>query len=233
MLLLLTGCFSFVLSLHPFYAAKDLVFEPALVGSWEEQQDKGEPPSAQPPQVWTFKRSESTEEGNANAYDLTVSVKDHAVSFSAHLAKVGDTLFLDLLPGEPRVPEFMPQLSESQSPEEDAGDEVMILYLLHFVGAAHSVWRVRLEGDRLQLSALNDDWVAEQAQKKTLRLRHEDVSGEGCCSGTPVLTASPKELRKFLLKHAHDDKAFVSRWTYKRQKPAPPEPEKEEPAPAK
>lgn len=230
MVIFLTGCIS--PSLHPFYTAKDLVFEPALVGSWEEQPDKDEAPSAKPPEVWAFKRSEGTEESHANAYDLTVSVKDHVASYNAHLAKVGDTLFLDLFPEEIRIPEIKPESSESQSPEEEAGDEVTALYMAHYI-PTHSAWRLRLDGDMLWLSPLNSDWVAEQAQKKTLRLRHEDVSGDCGGSGTPLLTASPKELRKFLLKHAHDDKAFSSCSTYKRQKPAPPEPEKEEPAPAK
>lgn len=237
MVILLAGCtlslFDLVVpSLHPFYTAKDLIFDPALVGSWEQQQKEGKAPSAKPSQVWVFKRSESTEEGEANAYDLTVNVVDYAASFSAHLAKAGDAVFLDLLPADFKTPQFKPGANESGSPAEEAGDDVMILYFLHWV-PAHSVWRVRLNGDELRLDALGDDWVAEQVREKKLGIRCEDVSGERGESGGRVLTASPEELREFLLKHAHDDKAFVSRWTYKRQKPAPPEPKKEEPAPAK
>jgi hypothetical protein len=101
---------------------------------------------------------------------------------------------------------------------------VEILFMLHYV-PTHSVWRVRLNRDELVLTPLGDDWVAEQAQEKTLGLRYETVSD------TTVLTASPEELREFLLRHAHDDKAFPTPWTYRRQKPTTPEPKKEAPRP--
>jgi len=224
MVVSLTGCIVPIIpSLHPFYTAKDLVFDPALVGSWEQQQAEGEAPRAEPPQAWTFKQSES----EAKAYDLTVSVKDHSASFSAHLAKFGDALFLDLLPNELQIPEFKPEAEESESPEEEAGAGVTALYIFHYV-PAHSVWRVRLDGNELRLNDLDGGWVAEQVRERTLGLRCEDVSG------TPVLTASPEELRKFLLKHRRDDKAFPVFWCVcKRQEPAPPEPKREGHSPAK
>jgi hypothetical protein len=222
MAVFLTGCLV-VPSLHPFYTDKDVVFEPALVGSWQEYQvESGAPPPAIP-QVWAFSKNEGTDRA-PNGYDLSVSVKDYTASYQAYLVKVGDSLFLDLLPNGLQTPEIRTgsDAKSQQSPEEEAGSNVQMLSLLHYV-PSHSIWRARLNGNELEIATLDEDWVTQQVQEKTLGLRYETVQD------TTVLTASPEELREFLLKHAHDDKAFPDPWTYRRQKPTPPEPQKEAP----
>jgi hypothetical protein len=212
-LVFLTGCI--VPSLHPFYTDKDLVFERALVGSWLEYQVEGDPSPPAIPQVWTFSKAESTNaEGAADGYDVKVRVKDYMASYQARLMKANDTLFLDLLPDELQTPEFRPKADDGrqQSAEEGAGGEVTGLFMLHYV-PTHSVWRMRLDHDELMLTPLGDDWATAQAGEKTLGLRYETVSD------TTVLTASSEELRGFLLRHAHDDKAFPTPWVYRRQQP--------------
>jgi hypothetical protein len=85
------GCF--VLSVHPLYFEKDLVFESDLVGTWgpkEHEKDLSE--------LWIFKRS------GEKSYQLIVRVKDEGEGlFEAHLLKLGKHLFLDLYPEEPET----------------------------------------------------------------------------------------------------------------------------------
>src|SRR5262249_33093251 len=85
--LLLVGCV--VTSVYPYYTAKDLVFEPSLVGSWTGVKDddaKNE--------TWTFEKKGDTE------YLFTVAKSSETNSLSAHLFKLKDQLFMDALPLE-------------------------------------------------------------------------------------------------------------------------------------
>jgi hypothetical protein len=77
---LLTGCI--VTSVYPYYAAKDLSFDPALVGSWTKTEDADE--------HWKF------EPDGTNAYRLTFSSKSETNVMQAHLFKLHNERFLDL-----------------------------------------------------------------------------------------------------------------------------------------
>ena len=83
MILLLGGCMP---SLHPFYMEKDLVFDPALVGTWEENEGDA---------IWIF--SQSGEKG----YDMTCECDEKPEAYNAHLFKLGVFLFLDMYPKSP------------------------------------------------------------------------------------------------------------------------------------
>ncbi len=87
----MTGCF--VLSVHPLYFEKDLVFESGLVGTWggkEHEEDLAE--------LWIF------QESGDKSYRLTIKVKDEGDGiFEAHLLKLGEHWFLDLYPEEPET----------------------------------------------------------------------------------------------------------------------------------
>ena len=87
----LTGCF--VLSIHPLYFEKDLVFESGLVGTWGEKEHKKDLA-----ELWIFKKS------GDKSYRLIVREKDEGEGiFEAHLLKLGEYLFLDLYPEEPET----------------------------------------------------------------------------------------------------------------------------------
>lgn len=77
--LLLASC---VQSLHPLYTEKDLIFEPALVGTWESEGGN----------LWIFLKSDE------KSYDLVYTEKETPAKFSAHLVKLGNYRFLDLYP---------------------------------------------------------------------------------------------------------------------------------------
>jgi len=69
-------------SLHPLYTEQDLVFEPALVGTWVfEERD-----------TLTFRQA------GANAYQLTFVEDDVAAQFDVHLVRLGNNIFLDFFP---------------------------------------------------------------------------------------------------------------------------------------
>ncbi len=85
--LLLAAC---VPSLHPLYTAKDLVFDPSLLGTWADEDGD----------QWTFTRS--AERGKDKHYRLVVKPKkDVPGQFEATLVQLGAHRFLDLYPEEP------------------------------------------------------------------------------------------------------------------------------------
>ncbi len=84
---LLAGCV--VTSVYPFYTAKDVVFDPALLGAWAED---GSTNAAD--EHWRF------EKAAGQAYKLTVQDKEKRTEFDTRLFKLEGRLFLDLYPRE-------------------------------------------------------------------------------------------------------------------------------------
>ena len=80
---LVVGC---VPSIHPLYTEGDLVFEPALVGLWAEEDDDDR---------WVFRKSGELE------YELTITEDGTPGDFEARLLQLGSHRFLDLYPEEP------------------------------------------------------------------------------------------------------------------------------------
>ncbi len=78
--LLLSGCL--VLSVYPYFTAKDLVFEPGLLGSWTKAEDTTE--------HWKFEKE------GANSYQLTVTGSQNTNVMQAHLFKLKGQYFVDL-----------------------------------------------------------------------------------------------------------------------------------------
>ena len=76
-------------SLYPIYTDKDLVFEPALVGTWAEKPDSKE--------TWRFAKVDDT------TYELVQTDEGKTGTFVARLARVKGTLLLDLYPKDPEL----------------------------------------------------------------------------------------------------------------------------------
>jgi hypothetical protein len=79
---LLSGCL--VTSVAPFYAVKDLTFEPGLVGEWRNEPDD----------LWKF------EKAGTNAYRLAYTSAGKTVVMQVHLFKISEQSFLDLFSSE-------------------------------------------------------------------------------------------------------------------------------------
>ena len=78
---ILAGCI--VQSVYPFYTAKDLVFDPALTGHWQNAKDAGK--------FWQF------DAVGGKYYLLTTTEEQDTNGFEAHLFQLNHYQFLDLL----------------------------------------------------------------------------------------------------------------------------------------
>jgi len=95
--------------------------------------------------------------------------------FDVHLLKVKGSRYLDLFPATP-------DLKEND------------FYRGHLM-RVHSFMRVQQIEPTFQMAMLKPDWIKKFLQKNPGAIAHEDVNG------TIVLTAQPKELQAFLIKH--------------------------------
>lgn len=86
-LILLTGCV--VTSVYPYYHAKDVTFDPALLGTWIEAKEDNAAKD-----TWTFEKLDD------QTYKLTVADGDKKTEFDTRLFKLKGARFLDCLPRE-------------------------------------------------------------------------------------------------------------------------------------
>jgi hypothetical protein len=112
--------------------------------------------------------------------------------FVAHLLKVEGRMFLDLYPVEPELP------------QND-------FYRGHLL-RAHTFAAVLQIEPAIRISILNPEWLKKLLDKQLSALRHEKVNDE------ILITASPKELKKFLLTHLKTEGAFSEPIELKRKK---------------
>ncbi|MFZ2146756.1 MAG: hypothetical protein WAV28_05995 [Sedimentisphaerales bacterium] len=88
---LMGGC---VLSLHPLYTEKDLIFEEKLLGTWAEEGSK---------ETWQFKRANDNSDKH---YEMIYTDKEGKKGrFDAGLGKLNNMMFLNICPKEPELSE--------------------------------------------------------------------------------------------------------------------------------
>ena len=163
MLVSLSGCAS-VVSLHPVAMPndRDVVFDPALVGAWEEV--KADSDGARTKYI--VARAES---------GYTVNVGPDKAKGTMHVLKTGDRYLLDV---------YCP--SDSAPPP------------------VHLFVKLRLDKDAAWLAEMESDWLKEQIKTRG-QLRHKVLAED---HDRIVLTASPTELRRYLLPYVADDRSF-------------------------
>ena len=176
--MLMIGC---VPSLHPLYTKEDIFIEPALVGTWVNNDES---------EIWRFelssdgyqlshsvRKSRPPENGNREAEQFETA------EFEARLVRIGNYLFIDLFPEEPEI-------------EDD-------LYKIHLL-PVHTILRVWLEGDALSMAMLDHDWLMTEIEGGRIRIAHERWDD----GKNILLTASSRELQDLVAEYAENPKAF-------------------------
>ncbi len=160
-------------SLNPFYTEKDLVFDPRLVGTLREKSE------AQEAEVWQFEKT------GDKAYKLSMTDKDgKRGEFAAHLFKLKQDYFLDLIPNDCNY----------------ATNQTDLVAWAMFPG--HLLARVPQIEPELKLAFFNFDWLAQQFTNNPSILAHHREGDRF------VLTATTRELQRFVLKHLAEGELF-------------------------
>ena len=146
--------------------------------------------------VWAEDGSKETwalTRGGEKEYRLVHTDEDGKKGeFVAHLLKVEGRMFLDLYPVEPELP------------QND-------LYRDHLL-RVHSFVAVLQTEPAIRISYVEPQWLKKFLDKQPSALRHEKINDE------VVITASPKELQKFLLTHLKTEGAFSEPSELRRKK---------------
>ncbi len=189
---ILGGCVP-VLSLHPLFNEKDVVFDEKLLGTWVEEPNKGDT-------VWEFTRPDA----NENAYRLIFSDKEGKKgSFDAHLTKLQNKLFLDVYPSEPPW-------------DEEDPNKVKWPYSTLFYIPAHTFIKVDSIEPQLRIRLTDDEDMKKLLKEDPNAVEHTSIEDK------PVLTASTEKLQAFVLKYADDKRVFGDEGVLNRKKTAEP-----------
>jgi len=199
---LLGGCLP-VMSLHPLFGEKDVVFNEKLLGTWVNDPNS-ESTLGKYLNCWEFKRADA----NENAYRLILSDEEGKKGlFVAHLVKLKDKLFLDAFPD--RLPYYEPR-----DPNEE-GWAYNSLFLLPL----HTFIKVDALGPQLILRLTDDEKMAEFLTADPNAVKVDSLE-DG--PAKYLLTASTKELQAFILKYADDSRVFTEAIVLGRKKTAEP-----------
>jgi len=182
---LLGGCVP-VMSLHPLYTEKDVVFEERLLGRWVDDPNS-------PETTWEFNRIEEPK----NAYNLVFSDEEGKKgSFVAHLVSLRSVgtpgksrLFLDVYPSEPPW--------ETEDP-----NKLELPYNNFFLIPAHTFIKIDFYGPQLKMWLTNDEDMEKLLKEEPNAVKHTFIEDK------LILTAPTKELQDFILKYADDKRVF-------------------------
>jgi hypothetical protein len=129
--------------------------------------------------LWTFTSF------NNRVYKLIYIDPDgQSGKFIATLGNIGDDRYLNIFPEDPNLPQNA-------------------YYKSHLI-SVNSFIKVKTTNDGLIAQILDYDKVKKLLTKKPAVLKHELITGDGL-----LLTASTKELQKFLRKYASDEDADI------------------------
>jgi hypothetical protein len=134
---------------------------------------------------WVFVQKED------KAYGLRITQEDKKVFvFTAYLLKVGDYHYLDLFP--------------------DTEDETNDSFLLKNMLPVHTFIRIKQLTPTLDVEVMNSEWLAKVLKESPALIKHEKmpVGEKEKEEYLTVLTAQPKELQAFLVKHEKTDKVW-------------------------
>ena len=145
---LLGGCIP-VMSLHPLFNEKDVVFDEKLLGGWVDDSNS----------IWEFKRVGESE----NAYNLIFTDKEGKKgSFVAHLVKLENRLFLDVYPSEPPWDEKDP-------------NKIEWLYNTLFYIPAHTFIKINGIEPELKLQLTDDDELKKLLKEDPNAAEHTSI----------------------------------------------------------
>ena len=183
-LLLMSSCL--VSSLHPFYKAKDKIYDSAMVGSWIDSDSC----------IWVIEKNMVSEqflgpEYPDSTYRMTYYEEEDMIGlFIGTLFELKGIQYLD----------FYPDPNEDHCASGLTG-------MHHF--PTHTLARVQLDQDSLMMYWYGDEWLNELFEQNRIRIKHETVEISKDYT-RHLLTAPTEDLQKFIIKYANNPKTGIN-----------------------
>ena len=174
--------------LHEAITEDMAVLEPGLVGTWSSDDDgtlmKRLAADATPNDDFRVIEESGDKGYTAALHDAADPGKRAPEIFSMRFTRLPTGAYIDLTPA-----------TSGGLNDSDFRD--------FFLVRVHCVFKVSLSADSMTVLPLNPDWLREKLKARSVRLPHEDTD-DGL-----VVTASSKQLRRFLERHGNDPDAFA------------------------
>lgn len=209
-MLLSSGCM--VISVYPFYSGDLVRFDQSLVGRWD----------AGAGEYWEFSKKQDDDR-----YLITIIDDEVIVGImEGTLFDAGGYTFMDMYPWDFEYKQvvqgfeyLVESLGDSVSSsvdfdaDYDVGTEMDLWWNNMHLMPTHSVLRVvKKDADTLQLAMLDVEWLTDQLKENPGLISYElpgqessDIMGE---DDPILLTASTKELQRFIARYAGNGDAF-------------------------
>jgi hypothetical protein len=202
----LAGCVP-VDSLNPLYTDADVIFDDALVGQWVPVDH------SQEQIVFKFERVKG-------GYILWASGKDKndKYGYFVHLLSIGKNRFLDVVPASVNISTLENPLKMAQSKSgKYLGPPLVHLGLgaylevpggaqtKAYVRGAHWFFKFRFDGKKFSLDGTDDEKFLQAIESNKF---HIDTAGFEM-SKDLLITASTKDLQKFVMERVDDDSFFT------------------------
>lgn len=198
---LFTGCF--LKSVHPLITQDEAILVDGLEGRWESGNQR-----------WTFVNDlknvpDLTIEGENYEGTVGIETEDDLVVegpfylvifeelggsepdtsyFSAAVGEIGNNLFLDL------------QLFDFDMTDDSFAQAHLF--------KVHTFSRLTLNQDDLSIELFEDTWISDLIVQNRVRIKHEKVVESIAGEDEILITASSKELQKFIEKYGDDEDAY-------------------------
>lgn len=179
------GC---VPSLHPLYTSDVLAWNKDVAGAWvpaDEDREEGSVAG-----IWQFVANKD------KSFDLIQYDSDGTPgTLEAHLVKLGEHYFFDFAArfANSEEKERYPTLNNKRFTDLEG---------IHYF-PVHTFAKVAVDEKRMSIAMFDSEFLEMLLEQNRIRIKHEKVDGDY------VLTASSKELQKFMIKYADDPNAFV------------------------
>ena len=116
-------------------------------------------------------------------------------TLTTHIVKLGKYHYLDFQP-------------------TDANELNINSFMSRHLIPAHTFAKIKIDKEGLAIQSFSPDWLTEQIKNRYIRIKHEDLGDD------IVITASTKDLQKFVMKYAdhksEKESAFLEASTWKR-----------------
>ncbi len=167
-------------SLHPLYFDEDRIELPLIEGHWiSDSDDHWEFLKVKDEPSYILNYTEKLQKGEQNP-------KSQFANFNANIVKLGGCYFMDLYP---RENDYLNQMNDFMA--------------VHFL-TAHTFLKLEFRDELLLIYQMSPEWLESLFDEHKIRISHERLDDENI-----VLTASTKELQKFITKYADDEDAFM------------------------
>jgi hypothetical protein len=179
-LILIAGCA--VRSVYPLFEYKDIVPNPAIIGTWNVEESKD---------TYIFRQSGDKQ------YELLYFEEEYNTISRGHQG-AGDTAMFDIQLGKIGDSWFMDVYPEEKTQQLHLRNTIYNHHQLR----THTFAKIQIDGDSMKVAPLESDWVEQLADSGKVPIPYVRTEGE------VLFTASPQELQSFILKYVNEEKAF-------------------------